>query len=150
MISPNTSKPKLSLWIPNITSDDNFKSKVRSMCCWITLVFPCHTNGMLLQCLQKEKVPEILSHFHDAVHARCHSGGHFTATTNSHKILCYGYYWPMIFKYAFWYVRKCKSCQHATCRQKLVALPLHTIIVVENILRIVQFSPRINLGSLET
>ena len=83
---------------------------------------------MLLRCLTKDQAPEVLSHFHDAAHARFHSGGHFTATETAHKILHYGYYWPTIFKDSFEHVRNFRPCQYASGRQKLAPLPLHTVV----------------------
>jgi len=85
-------------------------------------------NRIRLRCLTKDQVPKVLSNFHDAAHARFNSGGHFAATATAHKILHYSYYWPMIFKDAFEYVRKCEPCQRAAGCQNLAALPLHTII----------------------
>lgn len=91
-------------------------------------LFRRHTNGMILCCLTKDQVPQVLSHFHDVMHALFHSGGNFAATATAHKILRYGYYWPTIFKDSFEHVRQCQPCQYAAGRQKLAPLPLHTVV----------------------
>ena len=68
----------------------------------------------------------------DNVLSQLHAGpaeGHFGGETTAHKVLKAGYYWPMLFKDAFSFARKCEECQRAGERLKKAALPLQLVIV---------------------
>ena len=55
------------------------------------------------------------------------AGGHFGGNTTAHKILHAGYYWPNLFKDAHEYIRKCKTCQNTTGRERKEAFPLQPV-----------------------
>ena len=50
--------------------------------------------GVLLRCLDKEEVEQVMHHFHSST-----CGGHHYWKTTSHKILREGYYWSVLFSY---------------------------------------------------
>jgi hypothetical protein len=74
-------------------------------------LFCRHTNGMLLQCVGKSETKSILVQFNDGAHLEFHSSGHFASKATVHKILHYGFYWPILFHDSFTFVRLCD------CRQ---------------------------------
>jgi len=55
------------------------------------------------------------------------AGGHFGADTTAHKIIHDGYYWPTLFRDAHQYVRKCRSRQTSSGRQRKPAFPLQPV-----------------------
>ena len=57
------------------------------------------------------------------------AGGHFGGETTTQKVLKAGYYWPMLFKDAYSFARKCQECQRVEGRLKKAALPLQPVIV---------------------
>eukprot|EP00253_Pinus_taeda_P030347 PITA_30347 len=54
-------------------------------------------------------------------------GGHFGADTTAHKIIHAGYYWTTLFRDTHEYVRKCRSCQVSSGRQRKPAFPLQPV-----------------------
>jgi len=74
---------------------------------------------MLLRCLEKQEADKVLFDLHDGP-----TSGHFGGDTTAHKILCTGYYWPMLFRDSHAYVRQCKSCQTSAGWEKKSTLPL--------------------------
>ena len=38
-------------------------------------------------------------------------GGHFSAKTTTHKILRAGYFWPIVFKDSYNFVKRCEECK---------------------------------------
>lgn len=63
-------------------------------------------DGILLFCLDPYQSKKIFSQMHRGV-----CGGHFSVKTNAHKILRVGYFWPIVFKDSYDFVRKCEECQ---------------------------------------
>eukprot|EP00253_Pinus_taeda_P008509 PITA_08509 len=55
------------------------------------------------------------------------AGGHFGADTTAHKIIHAGYYWPTLFRDTHEYVRKCRSCQVSSGRQRKPTFPLQPV-----------------------
>jgi hypothetical protein len=71
-----------------------------------SLLFYINYDGVLLICLEHDDEKRVLRELHDGP-----MGGHFAGETMTHKILRVGYYWATMFKDAYEYARKCKSCQ---------------------------------------
>jgi hypothetical protein len=59
----------------------------------VDILFRRNYNGILLICVDEIKVQELIEEFHEGI-----CGGHFVPTTNAHKIIRVGFYWPSIFK----------------------------------------------------
>lgn len=68
-------------------------------------LFKRDINGILLRCVDYDKIQKILSEFHEGP-----IRGHFSACNTTLKIMKVGYYWPSIFKDYFEWIRKCKKC----------------------------------------
>ena len=81
---------------------------------------------MFLRCLEKEDASKVVKELHDGP-----AGGHFSGDTIAHKILIDGYYWPMLFKDAHAYARKCDVCQRSGGRLSKAVGPLQPIIISE-------------------
>eukprot|EP00253_Pinus_taeda_P002787 PITA_02787 len=78
--------------------------------------------SILLRCLENPKAQKVLQELHDGP-----AGGHFGADTTAHKIIHAGYYWPTLFRDTHKYVRKCRSCQISSGRQRKPAFPLQLV-----------------------
>ena len=64
----------------------------------------------------------------------CHAspyGGHFVGDKTAHKILQSGFYWPIIFKDCFEWVKLCDQCQRMGNISKRHEMPLQGILVVQ-------------------
>eukprot|EP00253_Pinus_taeda_P004642 PITA_04642 len=79
-------------------------------------------DSVLLICLEKPEAQKVLQELHDGP-----AGGHFGADTTTHKIIHAGYYWPTLFRDTHEYVRKCRSCQVSSGRQRKPAFPLQPV-----------------------
>eukprot|EP00253_Pinus_taeda_P007485 PITA_07485 len=79
-------------------------------------------DSILLRCLEKPEAQKVLQELHDRP-----TGGHFGADTTAHKIIHAGYYWPTLFRDTHEYVRKCRSCQISSGRQRKPAFPLQPV-----------------------
>eukprot|EP00253_Pinus_taeda_P021621 PITA_21621 len=79
-------------------------------------------DSILLRRLEKPEAQKVLQELHDEP-----AGGHFGADTIAHKIIHAGYYWPTLFKNTHEYVRKCRSCQISSGRQRKPAFPLQPV-----------------------
>ena len=79
---------------------------------------------MLLRCLEKPEIEEVISELHEGA-----CGGHKYWKATTYKILRYGYYWPYFFFDVYQQVRDCIQCQKFVGKQKLVSLPLKPIVV---------------------
>lgn len=79
-------------------------------------------NGVLLRCIDSERVADVLFEFHDGA-----SGGHFSPRTTTFKIMRAGYYWPSIFKDSHDYVRRCIKCVIFVGKERFAALPLRPV-----------------------
>lgn len=65
-------------------------------------------------------VDRVLTKLHDGL-----AGGYFRGETTTQNILCVGYYWPTLFKYAHAYFKKCKIYQKYIRRDKKHSFSLH-------------------------
>jgi hypothetical protein len=81
-------------------------------------------DGIILRCVDEVEAKKIVDEFHAGF-----CGGLYASKTTTHKILRAGYYWPTIFSNVHQFVRKCDPCQFFTGKQKLVSLPLHSVVV---------------------
>jgi len=64
----------------------------------------------------------------------CHTrevGGHFSATKTATKVLQLKFYWPMLFKEAYAYIKACDVCQRIENISRCNEIPLNNIIKVE-------------------
>jgi hypothetical protein len=66
------------------------------------VLFQENFDGVLMHCLEKEELEQVLSELHVGEFSR-----HFSGDTTSQKVLRDGYYWPTLFKYAHALCRKC-------------------------------------------
>eukprot|EP00253_Pinus_taeda_P011607 PITA_11607 len=71
---------------------------------------------------EKTEAQKILQELHDRP-----AGGHFRADTTAHKIIHARYYWPTLFRDTHKYVRKCRSCQISSGKQRKPAFPLQLV-----------------------
>ena len=63
----------------------------------------------------------------------CHSracGVHISRMATAHKILCAGYFWPLVFKDCHEPINKFPPCQHFYPKNHTHPTPLHPVIVV--------------------
>ena len=58
-------------------------------------------------------------------------GGHFAGDKTTHKILQSGFYWPIIFKDFFEWVKLCDQCKRMGNIRKRHEMPLYGILVVQ-------------------
>eukprot|EP00253_Pinus_taeda_P010379 PITA_10379 len=86
------------------------------------VLFRQNYDSILLRCLEKPEAQKVLQELHDGP-----AGGHFGADTTAHKIIHAGYYWPTLFRDTHEYVRKCRSCQVSSGRQRKTAFPLQPV-----------------------
>ena len=59
-----------------------------------------------LRCLIPEEVDYVIGEVHEGF---CRN--HFRSRSLVHKLICAGYYWPIMQKDAIAYVKKCDKCQ---------------------------------------
>jgi hypothetical protein len=90
------------------------------------ILFRKNYDGLLLRCLKREDVDNVLKYMHDGP-----TGGHFSRDTIAHKLLRVGYYCPTLFKYAHVYSRSCEACQKFVGRECKVIFPLQPIAAEE-------------------
>eukprot|EP00253_Pinus_taeda_P015652 PITA_15652 len=86
------------------------------------VVFRINYDSVLLRCLDKSEAEKVLQELHDG--PAC---GHYAGDATTHKILRVGYYWPILFKDAHSYVRKCQVYQTTAGRQRKPSLPLQLV-----------------------
>eukprot|EP00253_Pinus_taeda_P030123 PITA_30123 len=86
------------------------------------VLFRQNYDSVLLRCLEKPEAQKVLQELHDGP-----AGGHFGADTTAHKIIHVGYYWPTLFRDTHEYVRKCRSCQISSERQRKPTFPLQPV-----------------------
>ena len=73
-------------------------------------------------------------HEFSSVLAFCHSyacGGHYSGKRTALKVLQCGFYWPSLFRDAFFYCRACTSCQKVGNIGRRDMMPLNPILIVE-------------------
>ena len=82
-------------------------------------------QGVLLKCIDEIESEKILKYMHEGV-----CGGHYMAKTTAHKILRFGFWWPIIFKDTLDFVNKCDTCQRFNGKLKFLRnLPLRPVEV---------------------
>ena len=81
---------------------------------------------MIRRCVPEEEMESILRHCHER-----EVGGHFGGTRTTAKVLQTGFYWPTLFKDAFWVVQECDQCQRSGNISRRDEMPLNNILVVE-------------------
>ncbi len=86
------------------------------------ILFRKNYDLVLLRFLEKPEAEKVMQELHDGP-----ARGHFEGNTTAHKILHTGYYWPIIFKDAREYARKCKTCQTASGREINPTFPLQPV-----------------------
>jgi len=84
---------------------------------WI--IFRRKFDGILLICLDHPKSKETLQEFHNGV-----CGGNFFPIVIAHRIIRVGYYWPIMFKYAYTMILKCHSWRKISRKMKRDGMPL--------------------------
>jgi hypothetical protein len=68
----------------------------------VDILFITNYVGILLICVDEKKAQELMREFHEGI-----CGGNFAPTTNAHKIIRDGFYWPSIFRDSYSIIRKC-------------------------------------------
>ena len=86
------------------------------------VLFKQNYDSILLRFLEKPEAQKVLQELHDGT-----TGGHYGADTTAHKIIHAGYYWPTLFKDTHEYIRRFKSCQTSSGRQRKPAFPLQSV-----------------------
>jgi hypothetical protein len=72
---------------------------------WIDdCLFHTGLDLIIRRCVREDEIHEILKYFHDSP-----CGGHFVDKQTGYKVLHQGYYWPMIFRDAKEYVKRCDN-----------------------------------------
>ena len=103
----------LKYYLQHGTTPDHLNAKqkialqLKSLQCQLLhgVLFITNYDGVLLRCLERQDVDNVLKDMHDGP-----VGGHFSGDTIAHKVMRLGYYCPTLFKYAHEYSRSCKSC----------------------------------------
>lgn len=73
-----------------------------------------------------EEVSQILEHCHSFAYAR-----HFGASKTAAKILQSGFHWPIMFRDAFEFVKRCDRCQRTGNILRRNEMPQNSILEVE-------------------
>ncbi|CAH9110594.1 unnamed protein product [Cuscuta europaea] len=84
------------------------------------------SDQIIRRCIPQKEQPPILEF--------CHSqacGGHFGPKRTARKILDCGFYWPSIFRDAYFFCKSCDKCQRMGNLSRKNEMPLYPIIVVE-------------------
>ena len=83
-------------------------------------------DGIIRRCIPDVEVPSIL----EASHAS-QVGGHHAGDWTAKKVLQSGYYWPLLFKDAYEFVRRCDQCQRQGSILKHHEMPMSKMLEVE-------------------
>lgn len=100
-------------YLMNLSCPTNFtKTQRRSLqlcaakyCLWQGGLGWRNPDGIIWRCVDQNESREILRDLHLG---KC--GGHFSACTTAHKIMCVGYYRPTLFANAHAFMRTCEPC----------------------------------------
>ncbi|KAK8980795.1 hypothetical protein V6N11_047926 [Hibiscus sabdariffa] len=82
------------------------------------------SDQVLRHCIAEEEVNSILNF--------CHSyscGGHFGPKRTAHKILECGFFWPSIFRDAYFFCKTCEKCQRVSNLSRKSEMPMNPIHV---------------------
>ncbi|KAK8593995.1 hypothetical protein V6N12_046066 [Hibiscus sabdariffa] len=84
------------------------------------------SDQVIRRCIAEDEVSSILNF--------CHSyscGGHFGPKRTAHKILECGFFWPTIFRDAYFYCKTCEKCQKVGNLSRRSEMPMNPIHVCE-------------------
>ena len=84
----------------------SLKLKTTKYCLIEQQLFWKDPGGILLRCLDKPEIEEVISESHEGA-----CGGHKYWKETTYKILRAGYYWPSLFYDVYQQVRACIPCQ---------------------------------------
>ncbi|KAK3006984.1 hypothetical protein RJ639_015833 [Escallonia herrerae] len=73
---------------------------------WKDTLYKRSLDGMLLRCITKDEVEEVMKEVH---YGTC--GAHQSGPKLQMKIKCLGYYWPTMIADCIGFVKKCQACQ---------------------------------------
>ena len=90
------------------------------------LLFKRGADMIIRRCVPEGQKNKILQECHASPY-----GGHFIGDKTTHKILQSGFYWPIIFKDCFEWVKLCDQCQRMGNISKRHEIPLQGILVVQ-------------------
>ena len=90
------------------------------------LLFKRGVDMTIKRCVPESEQGRILQECHASPY-----GGHFAGDKTTHKILQSSFYWPIIFKDCFEWVKLCDQCQRMGNISKMHEMPLHGIMVVQ-------------------
>ena len=82
--------------------------------------------GILLLCLTKKEVDQVMAKFHEGI-----CGRHYSWRSTAHKILRAGFFWPKLYGDVHARVQACEKCQTFAEKQRHAPLPLIPIQVEE-------------------
>ena len=93
---------------PGLTLNQARALKLKSIKFYVIdkLLYWKDLSGVLLRCLDKEELVQVMHQFHSST-----CGGHHYWNTTAHKILRARYYWHVLFSYVCTFVRACDKCQ---------------------------------------
>lgn len=83
-------------------------------------------DQIIRKCVPENEQQSILKFSHEFA-----CGGHFGAKKTAAKILQSGFFWPSLFKDAFYFCSKCDRCQRMGNISRRNMMPLNNILVVE-------------------
>lgn len=94
------------------------------------VLFKRDINDVLLRCIRTVQIEKVLHEVHNG-----EARGHFSPWVTSLKIMRAAYYWPMMFRDCYSWIKKCKKCAFFSGKERLVAQPLHPISVTQPLMQ---------------
>ena len=112
---------------PTLSHDDHHCIRHHAKCYLILndTLYRRGIDSILRRCLTHEEVAQVLND--------CHSeacGSHLSGMATTQKILCVGYFWPLIFKYCHEVVKNCPPCQFFYTKKRTDPTLLHPVIFI--------------------
>ncbi|XP_058764184.1 uncharacterized protein LOC131637603 [Vicia villosa] len=83
-------------------------------------------DGLIRRCIPEGEQRDILKACHDSEY-----GGHFSGDRTAAKVLQSGFYWPTLFKDAYYLVRECDRCQRTGNITRRNQMPQNSMLEVE-------------------
>ena len=83
-------------------------------------------DKVLRRCVPYEEQESILRHCHSSEY-----GGHFGGDKTAAKVLQCRFYWPSLFKDAYYFAKTCDKCQREGNISRKQEMPLNNILEVE-------------------
>ncbi|XP_073222348.1 uncharacterized protein [Cicer arietinum] len=96
----------------------------------LTLLIFRGVDGLLQRCVPEEEQEKASWHNHDSDY-----GGHFSGNRTAAKVLQPRLFWPLLFKDAFNYVKKCNRCQRTGNISKRDEMPQNPVLEVITFLK---------------